>query len=41
MNIFEFEQENGQIIEFVADTKEQAIKEFKNYNKKNITTITT
>ena len=41
MNIFEFEQENGQIIEFVADTKEQAIKAFKNYNKKNIPTITT
>ena len=41
MNIFEFEQDNGQIIEFVADTKEQAIKAFQNYNKQNLPTVTT
>jgi len=40
MNIFEFEKDNGQIIEFVAETQEQAIKAFKNYNKKNVPTVT-
>ena len=40
MNIFEFEKDNGQIIEFVAKTQEQAIKAFKNYNKKNVPTVT-
>ena len=40
MIIFEFEKDNGQIIEFVAETQEQAIKAFKNYNKKNVPTVT-
>jgi len=40
MNIFEFEKDNGQIVEIEANTQEQAVKAFKSYNKKNAPTVT-